>query len=134
VRPQAWLEIRSIDALPDHQWPVAVAFAAVLLDHPRAADLAEEACQPVGDLHLEAARGGLTHPALANAAKTCGQLVLDHMHDLAVDPLTASQVEAFLDAFTMRGRCPADLATQPTSNGTAAPGRLPDGAAKEVSA
>jgi glutamate--cysteine ligase len=134
VRPQAWLEIRCIDAIPHHQWPVAVAFAAVLLDHPRAADFAEEACQPVSRLHLEAARGGLTDPAIGQAAKTCGQLVLDHMHDLAVDPLTASQVEEFLDAFTMRGRCPADLANQPTPNGTATLRRLPDDLAKEVSA
>jgi glutamate--cysteine ligase len=134
VRPQAWLEIRCIDALPDHQWPVAVAFAAVLLDHPRIANLAEDACQPVRDLHLEAARGGLSNPALAMAAKTCGQLVVDHMHDLSVDPLTAQQVEEFLDAFTMRARCPADLAIQPRLNGTADPSRLSGDRAKEVRA
>jgi glutamate--cysteine ligase len=134
VRPQAWLEIRCIDALPDHQWPVAVAFAAVLLDHPRAAALAEEACQPIRDLRLEATCSGLTDPALAQAAKSCGELVVNHMADLAVDPLTARQVEDFLDTFTMRGRCPADLATQPTPNGTAAVARLPGGCAKEVSA
>jgi len=137
VRPQAWLEIRCIDALPDHQWPVAVAFAAVLLDHPRASDLAEEACQPLHNLHLEAVRGGLTHRELAQAAKTCGELVVHHMDDLAVDPLTAGQVEAFLDTFTMRARCPADLATRPTHNGivrTADPRCQPDDWAKEVSA
>jgi glutamate--cysteine ligase len=137
VRPQAWLEIRCIDALPDHQWPVAVAFAAVLLDHPQASDLAEEACQPLHDLHLEAARGGLSHPALAQAARTCGELVVNHLHDLAVDPLTAVQVEEFLDSFTMRGRCPADLATQPAHNGvvrSSEPLRAPDDWAKEVSA
>ncbi len=137
VRPQAWLEIRCIDALPHHQWPVAVAFAAVLLDHPQASDLAEDACQPLHGLHLEAAREGLTHPALARAAKTCGELVMNQMYDLAVDALTAAQVEGFLDSFTMRGRCPADLAAQPTHNGVvsgAEPRRLPDDWAKEVSA
>jgi glutamate--cysteine ligase len=131
VRPQAWLEIRCIDALPDHQWPVAVAFAAVLLDHPLAADLAEEACQPVAGLYLRAAHG-IRHPALAQAAKTCGQLVADHMHDLAVDPLTASQVERFLDQFTMRGRCPADIAAP--QNGTGNHSRLSVGRAEEVNA
>jgi glutamate--cysteine ligase len=130
VRPQAWLEIRCIDALPDEQWPVAVAFAAVLLDHPLAADLAEEACQPTAEMHLQAAQG-LAHPRLARAAKICGQLVADHVHDLAVDPLTDSQIEAFLDEFTMRGRCPADLALRPTLNGA---GRRSTDRAREVSA
>ena len=126
-----------MDFINGHRFIQAVAFAAVLLDHPRASDLAEEACQPLHNLHLEAVRGGLTHRELAQAAKTCGELVVHHMDDLAVDPLTAGQVEAFLDTFTMRARCPADLATRPTHNGivrTADPRCQPDDWAKEVSA
>jgi glutamate--cysteine ligase len=107
VRPQGWLELRMIDALPEPYWPVPVAVATALLDDPRAADLAAEAAEPVRDRWGQAARDALTDPVLADAARRCFAAALDALPRLGADALVP-MVDAYARRFVERGRCPAD--------------------------
>jgi glutamate--cysteine ligase len=107
VRPQGWLELRMIDALPEPYWPVPIAVVTALIEDPLAADLAAEATEPVADRWREAARQALTDPALARAARRCFEAALDALPRLgatALVPLVAD----YADRFVARGRCPAD--------------------------
>ncbi|MCO5991876.1 glutamate-cysteine ligase family protein [Actinoallomurus rhizosphaericola] len=107
VRPQGWLELRMIDALPPPYWPVPVAVAAALLDDPVAADLAAEAAEPARDRWRQAARDALTDPVLARAARRCFAAALDALPRLGGDALVPL-VDAYAGRFVERGRCPAD--------------------------
>lgn len=107
VRPQPWLELRCLDALPHRLWPVAVAVVTALLDDADVADLAEDVCQPVRRLHRQAALHGLRHPELARAAGACIGLVDCAMDRLQLDPLTRTQVASFAERYVGRGRSPA---------------------------
>jgi glutamate--cysteine ligase len=96
VRLRGWLELRYLDMLPDPLWQVAVTTAAALLDEPGAAEAAREACAPVEGRWCDAARLGAADPDLQRAA--VGSLTA--VGDPAVD--------AFVERWTARGRCPAD--------------------------
>jgi glutamate--cysteine ligase len=108
VRPRGWLEIRVIDALPDPWWRVAAAITTALVDHEEAAATAAEAAVGAAGLWREAARDGLEHPALADAAQRCFVAALTALPDLDVDADTQTACAAFLDRYTARRRCPAD--------------------------
>jgi glutamate--cysteine ligase len=110
VRPQGWLELRMIDALPEPYWPVPVAVTAALLDDPLAADIAAEAAEPARDRWSQAARDGLTDPVLARAARRCFTAALDALPRLGADALVPI-VDAYANRFVARGRCPADRPT-----------------------
>ena len=96
VRLRGWLELRYLDMLPDPLWQVAVTVAATLLDDPRAADAARDACAPVEGRWGDAARLGVGDPELQRAALGCLA---------AVD---VPEVQAYAERWTSRGRCPAD--------------------------
>lgn len=101
VRPQGWLELRMIDALPEPYWRVPVAVAAALLD--RVPDAADAAAAPVGDHWARAARDGLRDPALAKAALAC--------FEAACSVLTGELkilTEQYAERYVARGLCPAD--------------------------
>ncbi|MEU5884658.1 ergothioneine biosynthesis glutamate--cysteine ligase EgtA [Spirillospora sp. NPDC047279] len=107
VRPRGWLELRMIDALPDPYWPVPVAVATALVDDPRAAAAAEAATEPVATRWLEAARCGLTDPALARAARECFAAALEALPRMGAAGLVPL-VAAYADRYVDRGRSPAD--------------------------
>jgi glutamate--cysteine ligase len=105
VRPKGWLELRMIDAVPAPWWEVAVAVTTALLDDPEAFVTAERTCAPVAGCWAEAAALGMSHPALASAARTCFAAALDALPRLGVHPVaTADYVDRYVD----RGRSPAD--------------------------
>jgi glutamate--cysteine ligase len=107
VRPQGWLELRMIDALPEPYWPVPIAVVTALIEDPLAADLAAEAAEPVADRWHEAARDALTDPALARAARRCFEAALDALPRLGAAALVPL-VTDYADRYVARGRCPAD--------------------------
>jgi glutamate--cysteine ligase len=74
VRPRSFLEIRCLDAVPDRWWPALAALTVTLLDEEVAADLAEEACEPVAGRWAAAARDGLSDRSLALAARRCAEI------------------------------------------------------------
>jgi glutamate--cysteine ligase len=107
VRPQGWLELRMIDALPEPYWPVPVAVATALLDDPIAADIAAEAVEPARGRWRQAARDALTDPVLGRAARRCFEAALEALPRLGADTLVP-MVDAYARRFIDRGRCPAD--------------------------
>lgn len=107
VRPQGWLELRMIDALPEPYWPVPIAVTAALIDDPLAAEVAAEAAEPAADRWHEAARHALTDPVLARAARRCFEAALEALPRLGAEALVPL-VAGYTERFVLRGRCPAD--------------------------
>jgi glutamate--cysteine ligase len=107
VRPQGWLELRMIDALPEPYWPVPIAVVAALIDDPLASDIAAEAAEPGADRWREAARDGLSDPVLARAAGRCFEAARDALPRLGAAALVPI-VDDYAERFVARGRCPAD--------------------------
>src|SRR3569833_2789161 len=107
VRPQGWLELRMIDALPEPYWPVPIAVVAALIDDPLAADLAAGEAEPAAGRWREAARDGLADPVLGRAARRCFALARDALPRLGAEAL-APLVDGYAERYVLRGRCPAD--------------------------
>lgn len=74
VRPHGYLEVRYIDAQPGDSWRTPVALLAALLSTPATVDAVLEACLPVGDRWIQAARDGLADRPLAKAAAVVADL------------------------------------------------------------
>lgn len=108
VRPRGWLEMRMIDSLPDPWWRAAVAVSTTLVCDDTAADAAADAIAPTRGRWVDAARHGLGHPDLADAARDAFDVALQAMVRLGTDATTVLAVEAFVDRYVARGRCPAD--------------------------
>ncbi|WP_106241293.1 ergothioneine biosynthesis glutamate--cysteine ligase EgtA [Allonocardiopsis opalescens] len=113
VRPRGWLELRMVDALPRHWWPVPVAVATALLDDPAAARAADdctaalaEAAGPEGGWRA-AARHGPADPAIAEAARCCFAAARDALPRMGAHELIPV-VDAYIELYVERGRCPAD--------------------------
>jgi glutamate--cysteine ligase len=103
VRPRGYLELRYLDAVPSAWWPALAAITSVLADDPVAVDVAAEACAPVADRWVEAARDGLADPELLRAARTCVRIALER----APSGLR-TEVAAYAELVDS-GRSPGDL-------------------------
>jgi len=108
VRPHGWLELRTIDALPDGLWPVAVAVATALVDDPQAADRARDAMAGLEGHHHRAARAALRDRDLRRAAERCFDAVLAALPRLGAGPALVEQVDEYADRYVSTGRTPAD--------------------------
>jgi len=108
VRPRGWLEMRMFDSLPDPWWRAAVAVATTLVCDDDAAAAAAPAIEATRGRWVDAARHGLGHPDLAAAAASAFDVALHAMVQLGTDATTVLAVEAFVDRYVARGRCPAD--------------------------
>jgi glutamate--cysteine ligase len=113
VRPRGWLELRMIDAQPGDDWIVPTAVVTALVDDEIASDAALAAAEPLGDtadpaLWTRAARDGLTDPDLHVVAVRCFSAALCALDRLDARSRIKAAVEAFMDSYVTRGRCPAD--------------------------
>jgi glutamate--cysteine ligase len=108
VRPQGRLELRMIDMLPDPWWRAAAAMTTTLLYDDDAAAAAWEATSQTSDLWTDAARFGLSHPVLAQAAQSCFTAALAALDRSGCDPESIGASAAYFDRFVARGRTPAD--------------------------
>ncbi len=108
IRPRGHLELRMIDALPDEWWPVAATVTATLLDDPDAAERVDAATIPVRSCWTEAARDGLTCPALGAAARRCFAVARERMEAVGCAPELVEATDAFVDRYVGQARCPAD--------------------------
>jgi glutamate--cysteine ligase len=108
VRPRGWLEMRMIDSLPDPWWRAAVAVATTLVCDDDAADAAAPAIEATRGRWVDAARHGLGHPEFGAAAALAFDAALQAMVQLGTDATTVLAVEAFVDRYVDRHRCPAD--------------------------
>src|SRR3954447_24367487 len=85
VRAKGWLELRMIDALPDPWWRVPVAGASALLLDDATSGWAARIGHGVAGLWTEAARHGLTFPALAEGARACFALAAEALPRVGAD-------------------------------------------------
>jgi glutamate--cysteine ligase len=79
-----------------------------LLYDEHAGAAAEEAAAPTAGMWVDAARHGLSHPALARSAKRCFALALDALPRVGADPTTQTAALRYFERFVAAGRCPAD--------------------------
>lgn len=110
VRARGHLEVRYLDAQPGDWWSVPAAVVAALVDHPGAADRALDACARPGvrGRWTAAARHGVHDDDLRRAATRVLAAAAGQLRATVRTSPLGDQVEAFLDRWTLRGRCPAD--------------------------
>jgi glutamate--cysteine ligase len=100
--------MRMIDSLPDPWWRAAVAVATTLVCDDGAAASAAPAIEASRGRWVDAARHGLGHPELREAAASAFDAALHAMVQLGTDATTVLAVEAFVDRYVACGRSPAD--------------------------
>jgi glutamate--cysteine ligase len=114
VRPRGHLELRMIDAQPGDGWIVPLAVATALADDPRAADEAMAATEPLaaigGDPWLRAAWLGPGDPVIGRASRECFEAALRALDRMGAPVAITRAVDAFIDRYVSRNRCPADEA------------------------
>ena len=127
VRPRGFLELRSVDALPSRWRAVPVTLLAGLMYDGRARGevlgVLERHRRRLPQLLRRAAVTGVADPMLCALAVETWSLALAGARRLStgyVAGVDLARAEAFLDRFTLRGRCPSDelrerLATSPAS-------------------
>lgn len=102
VRPHGYLEIRYLDAQRGDGWVTPVALLAALLSTPRTVDAVLDACVPVGDRWLPAARDGLADRALATAAAAVLDIGARALPTMGLGPDLTAAVLADLDRLPQR--------------------------------
>lgn len=128
IRPRGHLEMRMIDAQPGDGWIVPLAVTSALLSDERAAGLAMAAAGSVwnGGLPgewppdsgaaardaenpwMRAARCGPADPAIARASRECFAAARDALARQQAPSAVRAAVDAFIDTYVTRNRCPAD--------------------------
>jgi glutamate--cysteine ligase len=112
VRPRGHLELRMIDAQPGDGWIVPLAVATALIDDPRAAGEAMAATEPLtargGDPWLRAAWLGPADPAIGRASRECFAAARGALDRMGVPAVITTAVDAFIEDYVSRDRCPAD--------------------------
>ena len=116
VRPHGHLELRMIDAQPGDGWIVPLAVASVLLNDARASDTAMAAAERLwagqssdgSQLWRRAARQGPADPDIARASRECFEAAVAALSRQSAAADLRSAVDAFIDRYVSRDRCPAD--------------------------
>jgi glutamate--cysteine ligase len=132
VRPHGHLELRMIDAQPGDGWIVPLAVTSALLDDELASEAATAAADRlwaghgrVGEWPLSlaadgaggadgenpwprAARLGPADPAIARASRECFAAARSALDRMAVPAEITTAVDAFIERYVSRDRCPAD--------------------------
>ncbi|MET0628002.1 MAG: glutamate-cysteine ligase family protein [Acidimicrobiia bacterium] len=115
VRPRGWLELRTIDMLPDEWWPVAVAVATALLDAPDAAEVADREAPTLRLRWADAERLALSDPEIGEVVERCFAAALHSLATVGTDAATIAAAETYYERYVAQGRCPADdLHADPT--------------------
>jgi glutamate--cysteine ligase len=102
VRPHGYLEVRYLDAQAGGSWVTPVALLAALMSTKDTTEAVVEACLPVADRWLPAARDGLADPPLAAAARTVVELGAAALPDTGLDAASTESITADLARLTMR--------------------------------
>lgn len=127
VRPRGMLEFRGIDAVP-HQWravPITLLVGALedLQARSRLLDLLEPYRRTLPALWRQASATGVADPAFCALTVEAWSYALGGASRLApayVASAALTDTEAFLERFTLRGRCPADELRERLTAGPAA--------------
>lgn len=104
VRPHGYLEVRYLDAQPGRGWVTPTALLAALMADQSTVEAVLDACLPVGDRWLPAARDGLADRAIARAAARVLALGADVLPDMALPADLTRAIVAELDQLMGRSR------------------------------
>lgn len=102
VRPHGYLEVRYLDAQRGGGWITPTALLAALLSDHRTVEAVLEACLPVGDKWLPAARDGLADRAIATAARTVLELGAHALPGMGLSTELTSAIVADLGRLSQR--------------------------------
>ncbi len=108
VRPHGWLEIRTIDMLPDPWWRVAVAVTTALVCDADARRRALDACAGTATEWNIAARRALEDQLLRASAQECFAAARSALTRIGCDGSTEALMDDYIERFVSVGRCPAD--------------------------
>ncbi|TQC49794.1 glutamate--cysteine ligase [Rhodococcus sp. WS4] len=108
IRPRGWLEFRMIDALPPECRSAAVLVVATAMDRRVCAELVD-LLPDTRDLWVTAARDGLNHAILRDAAKLLLGAVELHLRRHPTHSSAAGTVAAYIDRYTKHGLAPAHV-------------------------
>lgn len=104
IRPRGWMELRVLDALPRAE-RAAAALAVATIGQSGVREELHERLPDTSDLWLDAARYGLGHPRLAEAARILARVLSSYAKDVA-DREHVDLLDSFLDSFTARQLTP----------------------------
>jgi glutamate--cysteine ligase len=102
VRPHGYLEVRYLDAQPGGGWVTPTALLAALMSDQGTVETVLEACLPVGDRWLPAARDGLGDRAIAEAAASVLALGADLLPGMGLPSDLTAAIVADLDQLIVR--------------------------------
>lgn len=102
VRPHGYLEVRYLDAQPGRGWVTPTTLLAALMADQSTVESVLEACLPVGDRWLPAARDGLDDRAIATAAAAVLALGAQRVPDMGLPDGLTRAIVAELDQLIVR--------------------------------
>jgi glutamate--cysteine ligase len=131
VRPRGHFELRMIDAQPDEGWIVPMAVTSALLSDGAAGEAALAAVAPLwdgqppgwptaaaegtgkaardgADPWVRAARCGPADQAISRASRECFAAAREGLDRMAAPAEITAAVDAFVEQYVNRDRCPAD--------------------------
>lgn len=102
VRPHGYLEVRYLDAQPGTGWVTPTTLLAALMSDQSTVEAVLDACLPVGDRWLPAARDGLADRDIAAAAATVLSLGAQVVPDMGLPSDLTGAIVAELDQLIVR--------------------------------
>ncbi len=105
VRPRGWLELRVLDALPDWIRDVAVLTVATACNADASRELRGHMPDTSG-LWVAAARHGLGHPVLGQAARILLAIVADHLASVTAETRHTAFIEEYTARYVHRSMTP----------------------------
>jgi glutamate--cysteine ligase len=116
VRPRGHFELRMIDAQRRDGWIVPLAVSSALLSDSEASEAARAAVAPLWDGRwpgddgpwVRAARVGPADPVIGRASRECFAVARQALDRMAAPAAITGAVDAFIDQYVTKGRCPAD--------------------------
>lgn len=104
VRAQGYLEVRYIDAQPGDRWLTPAALLVALLSTPARVDAVIEACAPVADRWVTAARYGLANQDIGRVVDQVVAIGLDALDATGLPPDLARTVTGDIERRLHDGR------------------------------
>jgi glutamate--cysteine ligase len=116
VRPRGHFELRMIDAQSGDGWIAPLAVCTALLSDAQASDAALTAVAPLwngrwpGDdgPWVRGARLGPADPAISRASRACFAAAREALDRMSAPAAITGAVDAFIDQYVNKDRCPAD--------------------------
>lgn len=112
IRPKGFLEVRSLDAAGPEEWAAALALLSGLVLHPGSLRAAVELLGPPSEARLaRAGKIGFADPQFARTAGELWEIAFRGCAALGerwIDAAALEEARTWADAYTRRGRAPAD--------------------------